>query len=97
MRKIPPRPDIRSLFDGDHIDYRFLILPDFIATLVAWKEVGRTMIIDVPSLDLDETVQKLFPAGGYSMIIAIVSPPPGDRWTTASISSTVVRITSAAV
>ena len=44
---------------------------DFLVTLVADNAAGW-MIIDIPSLDLDETAQKLFPVGGYDELYVIV-------------------------
>jgi hypothetical protein len=70
------------MVDGENVDLASMTTDvppetDFIVTLVAWSDVGGTMIMDVPSLDLDETVQKLFPAGGYYQIMVIVSPTLG--------------------
>ena len=70
------------MVDGEYVDLASMTTDvppetDFIVTLVALSEIGGTMIMDIPSLDLDETAQKLFAAEGYYVIIAIVSPTLG--------------------
>jgi len=50
---------------------------DFIITLVAYNDADGYMIIDVPSMDLAETAQKLFTTMGYDWFFAIVSANAG--------------------
>jgi hypothetical protein len=68
--------------DGEQVDLASMstdVPPetDFIVTLMAYNTVGGFMIMDVPTLDLDETATKLFSTGEFMYIMAIVSPTMG--------------------
>ena len=68
--------------DGEQVDLASMstdVPPetDFIVTLIAYNTVGGFMIMDVPTLDLDETATKLFSTGEFMYIMAIVSPTMG--------------------
>lgn len=73
--------------DGEAIDLTTMTTDvppeaDFIVTIVANSVTSGIMIMDIPTLDLDETAQKLFAVGGYEWIMVIVSPTMGpvDYW-----------------
>lgn len=68
--------------DGETIDLASMTTEvppetDFLVTIVALREVGGIMVMDIPSMDLDETAQKLFSSEDYYLIVVIVSPTLG--------------------